>query len=183
MNQEEDTKCPAQQSHWPLAQTNDGSGGTDHRASTSTSTSSHIHSPAVCGNSIDAQSLASAAATALSAASLDDAPQQRRTPLVLERVNFLMFIKILFKILEDAKEPETRSKAQRIVLECRRRSKQGDPHFLPLVEACEERLRVFVGEAMWRRAHLFLHHAITRGQRPPRVATVRPRHTALLAGK
>jgi hypothetical protein len=173
MNQEEDTKCPAQQT-WPLAQTNDGSGGTDRASNLS-------HSPG-CGNPNDSESLASAAATALSAASLDDAPQQRRSPLVLERGNFLMFIKIIFKILEDAKEPETRSKAQRIVMECRRRSKQGDPNFVPLMEACEKRLRVFVGEATWRRAHLFLHHAITRGKRPW-VATVRPRPTALLVGK
>ena len=180
---EEALHRPRRKSSWPLAQTNDdGSGGTDR---TSTSTSSHSHSPAVYGNPNDEQSLVSATSTVLllSAASLDDAPQQRRSPLVLERENFLMFIKILFKILEDAKEPETRSKAQRIVMECRRRSKQGDPNFVPLVEACEKRLRVFVGEAMWRRAHLFLHHAITRGQRGPRVATVRPRHTALLAGK
>eukprot|EP00339_Tiarina_fusa_P018829 CAMPEP_0117035838 /NCGR_PEP_ID=MMETSP0472-20121206/25430_1 /TAXON_ID=693140 ORGANISM="Tiarina fusus, Strain LIS" /NCGR_SAMPLE_ID=MMETSP0472 /ASSEMBLY_ACC=CAM_ASM_000603 /LENGTH=203 /DNA_ID=CAMNT_0004745431 /DNA_START=188 /DNA_END=796 /DNA_ORIENTATION=- len=74
---------------------------------------------------------------------------QRRNPVVVERENFLMFIKILFKILEEAKEPETKTKAQRIVMECRRRSKQGDPNFNPMMEAVERRLRVFVGETKW----------------------------------
>ena len=78
--------------------------------------------------------------------------------IVQERENFLLFVKILFKILEEAREPETRARAQRIVLECRRRSQQGDPNFIPLMEATERRLRLFVGENKWQRAHLFLHH-------------------------
>ena len=75
-----------------------------------------------------------------------------------ERENFLLFVKILFKILEEAREPETRARAQRIVLECRRRSQLGDPNFIPLMEATQQRLRLFVGENKWQRAHLFLHH-------------------------
>ena len=75
-----------------------------------------------------------------------------------ERENFLLFVKILFKILEEAREPETRARAQRIVLECRRRSQLGDPNFIPLMEATQQRLRLFVGEHKWQRAHLFLHH-------------------------
>lgn len=122
------------------------------------------------------------ATTAMSAASLEDLPSQSSTVEVVERENFLMFIKILFKILEDAREPATRSKAQRIVMECNRRSKQGDPNFSPLMDALERRLRGFVGEAKWRRAHLFLHHYMKkhRGQRPRPV--VRQGPTALLAG-
>jgi hypothetical protein len=124
-----------------------------------------------------------AATTAMSAASLEDPPSRSSAVEVVERENFLMFIKILFKILEDAREPETRSKAQRIVMECNRRSKQGDPNFYPLMDALERRLRGFVGEAKWRRAHLFLHHYMVkkqRGQRPRPV--VRQGPTALLAG-
>ena len=75
-----------------------------------------------------------------------------------ERENFLIFVKILFKILEEAREPETRARAQRIVLECRRRSQLGDPNFIPLMEATQQRLRLFVGDDKWQRAHLFLHH-------------------------
>jgi hypothetical protein len=77
-----------------------------------------------------------------------------------ERENFLMFIKILFKILDDAQEPHTKQKAKRIVLECRRKNQLGDPNFNPLMDAVESRLRQFVGESSWRRAHLFLHHYI-----------------------
>jgi hypothetical protein len=122
------------------------------------------------------------ATASMSAASLED---PRKGPAVVERENFLMFVKILFKILEDAKEPETRSKAQRIVMECRRRSQQGDPNFIPLMEALERRLRGFVGEAKWRRAHLFLHHYISKkrgaGRRVP--LTMRARPTAFVGGK
>jgi hypothetical protein len=78
-----------------------------------------------------------------------------------ERENFLFFIKILFKILDDAHQPLTKQRAKRIVLECRRKNQLGDPLFHPLMEAVESRLRRFVGEPTWRRAHLFLHHYIT----------------------
>jgi hypothetical protein len=84
---------------------------------------------------------------------------------VQERENFLFFIKILFKILDDAHEPLTRQRAKRIVLECRRKNQLGDPHFHPLMDAVERRLRRFVGEPTWRRAHLFLHHYITTKRR------------------
>jgi len=111
-----------------------------------------------------------------------------RSAVVMERENFLVFIKILFKILDQANEPETKSRAQRIVLECRRRSQAGDPNFTPLMDATEKRLRAFVGEAKWRRAHLFLHHYIVnkRGNNQPPsmgVASMRQRPTALIAGK
>ena len=137
-------------------------------------------------NSNDSQPVSPAASNSLGAASVEETPPPQyghQSAVVIERNNFLLFIKILFKTLEQSQEPETRSKAQRIVLECKRRSKQGDPKFNPLMEACERRLRVFVGEAVWRRAHLFLHHAITRGHSTPLVATMRKRPTAVLAGK
>jgi hypothetical protein len=119
--------------------------------------------------------------TAPSPATPED--NRRRNPVVVERENFLVFIKILFKILEEAQEPETKSKAQRIVMECRRRSKQGDPNFIPMMDAVELRLRSFVGEAKWRRAHLFLHHYISNDRAPPRMAATMRRPTALCAGK
>jgi hypothetical protein len=94
-----------------------------------------------------------------------------KSVLAQERENFLLFVKILFKILDEAQEPHTKSKAQRIVLECRRRSQQGDPNYNPLMDALETRLRRFVGEATWRRAHLYLHHYIAN-KRPAN--TTRP---------
>lgn len=81
-----------------------------------------------------------------------------KTVVHQERENFLLFIKILFRILEQAHEPQTRQRAQRIVVECNRKFKQGDPNYVPLMDAVERRLRRFVGEANWSKAHLFLHH-------------------------
>ena len=99
----------------------------------------------------------------------------------MERENFLMFIKILFKVLEEAKEPETKSRAQRIVMECRRRHRQGDPNFDPMMEAVEHRLRAFVGETKWRRAHLFLHHYMCKRQQGGGMAMAAIRRTQTTA--
>ncbi len=81
-----------------------------------------------------------------------------KTVVQQDRENFLLFIKILFRILEQAQEPQTKLRAQRIVVECRRKYQQGDPNFAPLMEAVQRRLRRFVGEANWSKAHLFMHH-------------------------
>jgi hypothetical protein len=106
--------------------------------------------------------------------------QPYRSPVVQERENFLLFIKILFKILEDAQEPELKFKAQRIVMDCRRKSQQGDPNFSPLMDALERRLRVFVGEQKWRRAHLFLSHYIEKKRNAPsNLSSIRPQAQAL----
>jgi hypothetical protein len=93
-----------------------------------------------------------------SAAASAPSPLRNSSLVVQERENFLLFIKILFKILAEAGDPGVRTRAQRTVLECQRRSRLGDPNFIPLVQATEQRLRVIVGEDKWRRAHLFLHH-------------------------
>lgn len=101
-----------------------------------------------------------------------------------ERENFLIFIKILFRILDDANEPHTTQMAKRIVLECRRKNQQGDPNYHPLMDAVERRLRRFIGEARWRRAHLFLHHYITtrRGKgRPEESKTKNPQQSVAVS--
>lgn len=72
------------------------------------------------------------------------------------RARFLVFIKILFKCLDQANEPDIRDRAKEIVAECTRRNRMGDPKFTPLVEAVEKRLRVFVGEMHWKKASILL---------------------------
>lgn len=74
------------------------------------------------------------------------------------RAQFLVFIKILFKCLDQANEPEIREKAKKIVAECTRRNRMGDPNFDPLMDAVQKRLRPCVGEALWRRSMLLLRH-------------------------
>lgn len=112
------------------------------------------------------------------------AQRQQKSHLTLERETFLIFIKILFKMLQDAGELETRSKAQRIVMECKRRSQQGDPNFTPMMEALQKRLRSFLGEAKWRRAHLFLTHFLENRQRQQMSHSMMPasRPPAVMAG-
>jgi hypothetical protein len=87
-----------------------------------------------------------------------DAPSRFRSP----RERFLVFIKILFKLLDQANEPEVRLRAKTIVAECTRRNRLGDPNFSPLMEAVERRLRGFVGEVLWRRALLLLRHFVAK---------------------
>lgn len=78
------------------------------------------------------------------------------------REHFLILIKILFKCLDQANEPEVRSKAKQIVTECTRRNRQGDSKFTPLIEAVEKRLRGVVGEVHWRRARLLLRYYVNK---------------------
>lgn len=78
------------------------------------------------------------------------------------REHFLILIKILFKCLDQANEPELRNKAKQIVAECTRRNRQGDSNFTPLMEAVEKRLRGFVGEVQWRRALLLFRHYVNK---------------------
>ena len=81
--------------------------------------------------------------------------------MIEERQNFLMFIKILFKILKETQTPTVHNKAQRVVVECKRRNRQQDPNFIPLIEALQRRLRILVGEIIWRKAHSYLHHFLS----------------------
>lgn len=120
-----------------------------------------------------------ATTAALSVASLEDPP---KSVTRIERENFLIFIKILFKVLDEV--PPIKARAQRVVMECRRRSQQGDPNFVPLMDGVERHLRGLVGETRWRRSHLLLHHYIvTQKGRPAVSPTNRQQPTAILVGK
>ena len=91
----------------------------------------------------------------------------RSTAVVVEeRRQFLVFIKILFKCLDQANGPKIRDKAKKIVAECTKRNRQGDPNFHPLLQAVEFRLRRFVGEIPWRKSLLLLkYYQQTREQK------------------
>lgn len=77
-----------------------------------------------------------------------------------QRERFLIFIKILFKSL-DEREPHLHARAKRIVAECTRRNRLGEPDFDPLMGAIEQRLRHMVGETHWMRATAYLRHYMT----------------------
>lgn len=85
---------------------------------------------------------------------LSDEAEQKKT--------FLLFMKILFKSIEDS---EVRDTAKTIVSDCTRRNRQGDPHYTPLIKAIDSRLRHHVGEAQWRRAHMYTQRFVNRETR------------------
>jgi hypothetical protein len=91
-----------------------------------------------------------------------DAPQT--TEAALQKKRFLLFVKILFKSLEQSADSETREKAKEIVSDCTRRNRLGDPAFTPLMEAVDRLLRGKVGEPHWRRAHVYMQHYLRRSQ-------------------
>jgi hypothetical protein len=94
-----------------------------------------------------------------------------------QKKRFLLFIKILFKSLDNA-SPDVRDTAKTIVSDCTRRNRLGDPDYTPLMDAIDRRLRGHVGEVRWRRAHMYMQHYMKKEKRPrriPRTPPVSPR--------
>ena len=89
--------------------------------------------------------------------------QQRQQPQHQKR-QFLLFVKILFKILDQNHDvsAEKRQAARAIVADCTRRNRLGDPACTPLMAAVDARLRQHLGEQHWRRAHVYLRHYMNR---------------------
>ncbi|KAL3934914.1 MAG: hypothetical protein SGARI_003181 [Bacillariaceae sp.] len=85
-------------------------------------------------------------------------PQTTVAEAAASREHFLVFIKILFKVLDQSQEVHTRNRAKKLVAECTRKNRQGDPLYTPLMDAVQKRLRLFVGEAHWRKSMMLLRH-------------------------
>jgi len=79
-----------------------------------------------------------------------------------QRTRFLVFMKILFKVLDQAQEHEILDRAKQIVAECTRRNRSGDPSYVPLMDAVETRLRRYIGESYWRKASMLLRHFVLK---------------------
>mmetsp|Transcript_23207 Transcript_23207/g.55026 ORF Transcript_23207/g.55026 Transcript_23207/m.55026 type:complete len:215 (-) Transcript_23207:313-957(-) len=81
-----------------------------------------------------------------------------------QKRQFLLFIKILFKILDQNHDVtvEKREAARAIVADCTRRNRLGDPAFIPLMAAVDARLRRHLGEQHWRKAHMYMRHYMNR---------------------
>ena len=81
-----------------------------------------------------------------------------------QKRQFLVFIKILFKILDQNHDVtvEKREAARAIVADCTRRNRLGDPAFIPLMAAVDARLRRHLGEQHWRKAHIYMRHYMNR---------------------
>lgn len=81
-----------------------------------------------------------------------------------ERVRFALFVKILFKRLDESGELTLCHKAKCLLLCVTARHRQGDPGCRPLIETLERRLRATVGETHWRRAHLLMRLYLSRNK-------------------
>lgn len=81
-----------------------------------------------------------------------------------DRVRFALFVKILFKRLEESGDQALCDKAKRLLASITSRNKQGDPGCSPLIEALETRLRAMVGETHWRRSHLLMRVYLSRNR-------------------
>jgi hypothetical protein len=88
-----------------------------------------------------------------------------------QKKRFLLFIKILFKSLDQ--DSEVREVARNIVSDCTRRNRLGDPLYSPLMDAIYRRLRGYVGEARWRRASMYTQHYMKQGG----IRARRPKYT------
>jgi hypothetical protein len=79
-------------------------------------------------------------------------PGRGRYPMLSDRQKFLVFVKVLFKLLEGQSEHSTLQRAKAIVAECTQRNRMGDSRYIPLQDAIRVRLRLVVGESNWTRA-------------------------------
>ena len=78
-----------------------------------------------------------------------------------QRLRFALFLKILFKRLQESDDKLLYVQAKMLVLSCSQRSRMGDMQYTPLVDAIEVRLRELVGEVHWRRAHGYMRYFIS----------------------
>lgn len=96
----------------------------------------------------------------------------RSTPIVLSssqrnrRARFLLFVKIIFKSLEDSGDKRLHLQAKALISDIRRRNRMGDPTCFSFVDAVELRLRELVGSSYWRRAQAYMHYYIIRKGNP-----------------
>jgi hypothetical protein len=71
-----------------------------------------------------------------------------------QRAKFIIFINALFKYLEIC-SPDLVRQAKRVVMECTKRNRMGDPNFSPLKNAVVFNVRRCIGEMHWFRANCF----------------------------
>ena len=73
-----------------------------------------------------------------------------------KRKTFLVFIKVLLKVLRKSPDQTLHNRAKAIISHVTRRNRNKEPQYCPLPEALEQQLRPVVGEAQWKRANACL---------------------------
>lgn len=77
-------------------------------------------------------------------------------------IRFALFVKILFKYLDDIGEVSLSTKGRYLVRMSTKMNRKGHPAFQPLLERLEKRLRDLVGEVHWRRAHGYMRYYLSK---------------------
>jgi hypothetical protein len=77
---------------------------------------------------------------------------RQRYHLLSPRQKFLVFIKVLLKVIEQQDDQRKLRSAKAVVAECTYRNRVGDINYCPLQEAITERLRLAVGDMYWNLA-------------------------------
>ena len=89
-----------------------------------------------------------------------------------ERERFLIFMRILFKCLDDFDgDWHLRLRVRAIFRECTNNNWDGHPDYAPLVNCIRQRLRGVVGDVHWNQADLYLRHFLTMRSKARRVGT------------
>ena len=73
------------------------------------------------------------------------------------RRDLLLFVRILIKCIEMSQNTKLCMQTKAMVSECVKRNRMGDPHFSPLQENLEMRLRALVGPDYWNLAKDYVH--------------------------
>lgn len=81
------------------------------------------------------------------------------------RVEFALFLKILFKYLEKSKQYLLLQQARLVVMTCTRGQKMRDSSFSPLSDAIEMRLKKLMSDNVWRKAKIYTKIYLTRPRR------------------
>lgn len=91
-------------------------------------------------------------------------------PLTLQRTlndreQFLMFVKILFRLMD--KEPnidQVKKRVSAVIAECTLKSRNNDPEYVPLSTAIERKLQPILHHQIWNKAQLMLNYYIRNQQ-------------------
>jgi hypothetical protein len=81
-----------------------------------------------------------------------------KTRALLEKRQFLIFIRILFKCIDRSNNPTLRLQAKEVVTDCTRRNRMGDSSCSPLQHAIACRLKEIVGDMHWNQAKIYTNY-------------------------
>jgi hypothetical protein len=99
-----------------------------------------------------------------------------------KRVKFVLFIDTLLRCLEVYASPELKLQAKRVISECTRLNRLGNPNFSPLMRSITLHLRDLVGDVLWAQAHKDFQEISKVRQQPLPVSPVRTTMKSLGSG-